>query len=520
MLPDQKYLPEDILRILWRGRWLIVLPAVIGLVAGVVVSGHLPEKYRSETMILVVPQRIPNEVVPRTNTDTVAERLNSINDVILSRSRLERIIRDLDLYGHARAMGTMEDVVQRMRNEINVKVEGKESFRVSYVSDTAKTAQMVTDRLASLYIEENLRDQKNLAESTNQFLESQLEEAKRRLLDQEKKLEEYKSRHAGELPSQQAANLQTIQSAQAQLQTIGESTNRARERRILIERQLADAQTIPVSRAPETAPTADPAAGLTTAQQLEAAQQRLDLFKLRYTPDHPDVKTLERTISDLQKKMADEAARSPVAVTARTLTPAEAARQRQIGELQAQLEVQDHQIAANDKEELRLKATIAEYQAMVAAVPARESELVELLRDYGTFNETYTSLLKKKEDSKLAENLVHRQIGEQFRVLDAASLPEKPYNRMQRLALLAAGPIGGLAIGLVLLAFFEYRDSSFKTESDVQRVLTLPVLALVPRLASERERDIEHRRRLVVDVGGVLVLLTSVAALIVWRWQS
>ena len=182
MLPEKKYSPDEVLRIVLRRRWWLLLPAVLGLVGGVVLSGFMPETYRSETLILVVPPRIPEEVVPRANTEiSVEDRLNTINDVILSRSRLERIIRDLNLYSKQLKEGIMEDVVQRMRADIKVKIEGKESFRVTYVSDAAKTAQMATDRLASLYIEENLRDQENVAQSTNQFLESQLEDAKRRL---------------------------------------------------------------------------------------------------------------------------------------------------------------------------------------------------------------------------------------------------------------------------------------------------------------------------------------------------
>ena len=520
MLPEKKYSAEEVLHIVLRRRWWLLLPAVLGLVGSVVLSGFMPEAYRSETLILVVPPRIPEEVVPRANSETsVGDRLNTINDVILSRSRLERIIRDLNLYSKQVKEGIMEDVVQRMRADIKVKVEGKESFRVTYVSDAAKTAQMATDRLASLYIEENLRDQENVAQNTNQFLESQLEDAKRRLSEQEKKLEEYKSRHNGQLPSQLQANLQSIQHAQLQLQSVSESTNRARERRILIDRQLADAQATPALMRPldGTASPSEPAA-LSTAQQLESAEARLVLYKQRYTPDHPDVRALERSIVELRQKLEDEAKRAP-APGQKALTPLEATRQRQINELQAQLEAIDLQIRSNTEEERRLKSTILDYQSKVNAVPARESELVELMRDYATVSESYSSLLKRREDSKLVEDLVHRQIGEQFKVLDAASLPQKPYNRLQRQVVLGAGPVAGLLLGLALIGLVEYRDSSFKTEGEVSRLLSLPVLALVPTLASELDRAKLRRRQWLMDICGSAAVVVTVAALVFWRLQ-
>ena len=171
----------------------------------------------------------------------------------------------------------MEDVVQKMRDDISTTAVGKEvdSFRVSYVSNHAQTAQKVTERLASLYIEQNLKDRESQAENTSQFLDTQLEEAKRHLIEQEKKLEQYRRNHAGQLPTQLQGNLQAIQNANLQLQALNESTNRALERRLLIERQIADTQAVPLPPAPSPAPVSDATPPSGTAQQLELARGRL-----------------------------------------------------------------------------------------------------------------------------------------------------------------------------------------------------------------------------------------------------
>jgi polysaccharide chain length determinant protein (PEP-CTERM system associated) len=524
VLPGKKYTPEEILRTALRRKWLIVLPIIVGSAAGVVVYRKMPKLYRSETLIMVVPQQIPDSYVKSTVTATVQDRLTSISDQILSRSRLERIITDFDLYKEMRATGIMEDVVQRMRADIKPSVDGREatSFRVSYISRDPRTAQKVTERLASLYIEENLRDRTNLAESTNEFLESQLEDAKRRLIEHERKLEEYRRAHSGQLPSQLQTNLQVIQNAQMQLQAVSESINRARERRLLLERQLADAQTLPLAVIQPGLPaTSTEPAPATAAQQLEAAQARLDAYRLRYTADHPDVKSLQRTIAELQVKADEEAKKPPTPASDKALSPAEAARQKRIRDLQADLEVIDRQVTSSLAEETRLKHVISDYQAKVDVIPSRESDLVELMRDYTTLQETYSSLLTKREDSKLAANLEQRQIGEQFKVLDPASLPERPYNQNKRFMALLGGAVGGLALGLAFVGFLEWRDSSFKKEDDVLRVLTLPVLALVPVMMSEVDRQRVERwrkRKLVMAVTGTLVLVVSAAA-VLWTLQ-
>lgn len=244
MLPGKKYTPEEILRIASARKWLLILPLVLTTAFVYAYAKRIPDEYKSETLIMLMPQRVPDSYVKSTNTAKIEDRLASINEQILSRSKLERIIVDLDLYVEARKIAPMEDVVQRMRNDIQVGLEGKESFRVSYINRNGRTAQKVTERLASLFIDENLRDRENVAEDTNQFLDAQLEDAKRRLIEHEKKLEEYRRRFSGQLPSQATANLQAIQNGQAQLQALADSMDRDRDRRLLLERQLGDLQTL------------------------------------------------------------------------------------------------------------------------------------------------------------------------------------------------------------------------------------------------------------------------------------
>src|SRR4029077_3840008 len=191
---------------------------------------HLKDVYRSDTLIMVVPQRVPESVVRSAQTTSVADRLQAITQQILSRTRLERIIEDLNLYADARKTQIMEDIVEAMRGDIEVQPVKGDAFRVSFSSRDPRMAMRVTERLASLFIDESLRDREVLAEGTNQFLESQLEDARRQLIDNEKKLENYRREHAGQLPNQLDANMQGLHNTEMQLQAIADSLARDRER--------------------------------------------------------------------------------------------------------------------------------------------------------------------------------------------------------------------------------------------------------------------------------------------------
>ena len=520
MLPGKTYTPNDIKSILWRGRWWILLPFAVGLAAAPFISAKVQKLYRSETVLMVIPQRIPDSYVRSTVTASVQDRLFSISDQILSRTRLERIITEFDLYPEERKVVTMEDVVARMRRrDISLQPPGREqSFRVSYMSADPATAQRVAARLASMFIDENLREREKLAESTSVFLESQLADAKVRLLEHEKKLEQYRLRNSGELPSQQSANLQAIQNARMQLQSITESMNHARERRLLLERQLADALPDPAGKLGKdgkpvvlrTLPSEVP---------LAEAEKKLEEYKLRYTPNHPDVRALERTIRDLEARVKTEAALPPPPLDTRP-TPEQVARDKAVRDLRFQIDDIDRQIKTSQEEAQQLRTELSGYQARIEAAPIRESELVELTRDYNTLQEIYTSLLSKQEDSKLAANLERRQIGEQFRILDPASFPIRPSNQKDRLVAMFSAAFGGLALGLLLVAFRELRDSSFKLEQDIQRTLELPVLALVPVMTSERERRALRRRAILLNLTGTLVFASSVLFVAFWSLRS
>jgi uncharacterized protein involved in exopolysaccharide biosynthesis len=257
------------------------------------------------------------------------------------------------------------------------------------------------------------------------------------------------------------------------------------------------------------------------AEQLALARARRAALLQRFTPDHPEVVSLERTIDEIVVRLEGE---TPVGTTTQTvaeppMTVAEAAQQKRTRDLQAELEGIDRQLTSNRAEEARLNQTIDQYQAKVDIVPTRESELVELTRDYSTLQAAYVNLLTKREDSVIAGNLERRQIGEQFRLLDVASLPQKPYNQSRRLAVMASGAVAGLVLGLLVITLLEYRDSSFRGEEEVMKTLSVPVLALIPVMMADRERQAAKWRRVATDVGGTAVLMAAGAVLVLWRLQ-
>jgi len=527
VLPGKQLKPEDLLGAVRRSKWLVIVPFLLTTMATVLVSTMLPDRYRSETLVQVVPQRVPENYVRPTVTTRLDDRLRSIQQKILSRTNLERIIRETDLYPEMRKRFPMEDVVERMRTDVRVEIVRGDAFRVAFTSEYPKQAMDVADRLTLVFTNESKQDRTVLATQTSDFLQGQLQEAKRRLEEAEEKVAAFQRRNAGALPSERDANLTAMHNLELQLQTLLDSANRERDRRLFLERTLADleseAQAVQSAASSGTfRDLAGPVPGNSPADQLEVARQTLKGLELRLKPEHPDIQFMKRVIRDLEAKVAAEAqpakpAADPAAKpVARSQAPAETAVVRRMRETREELTNLQVGLASKAADEKRLRDQIARYQARVALAPGLQAEFTKLTRDYETWRRGYETLLAKSEDAKAAAAVEERQIGERFDTLDPARLPESPISPNRPLINLV-GALAGLGLGFGLVALQQYRDSALRSEDDVWAVLKLPVLAAIPSIVTRGDRRRQKRRRLYGIVGAsAAVVVVAGSALLVW----
>jgi polysaccharide chain length determinant protein (PEP-CTERM system associated) len=417
----------------------------------------------------------------------------------------------------------MEDVIELMRRDISIQIprtRGREepgSFTVGFTAESARSALQVAERLAAQFITESLQDRTVQADQTSQFLETQLEEARRKLAEHEQTFAQYRQKYSGELPTQVQSTLGLVQSTQAQLQGLADTMNRDRDRQLVLERTISDLMAIGSSRVQAQEPARNtPSPGSSAAERLTAARAAMRALQQRLTPEHPDMVRAEREIRDLEAKAAAEELNAPVGTgvvnASATLAPADLTR---LSTMQAERESLDRRIALNQAEEGRLQRELAILRAKVQVAPSREAEATELMRDYDSLDAQYRSLLDRAQQSRIAADLERRQIGEQFRLIDPARLPVRPFSP-DRFRLNIMGALAGLALGLALLALIEYRDTTFRTEDDFTVSLALPVLAVIPAMIARSDRQRTKKRRL-VTVSASLFAAASAVAVIVWK---
>ena len=472
---------KDVVAILRRRYTLILLLAVFGCVAGFAAARILPKRFTSKTLVLVQQPEV--QPVTPIATDNVNQRLATMQQQILSTARLEPVIRDLSLYREDVNQLPMEVLVERLRKAITItpvapmaetRAQNLPGFTISVVFENPQIAQKICSMITSMFVEENIKvSQGNLADTTK-FLNEQLDQAKAKLDEQEARLATFQRRYVGSLPEDSQTNLNLLNGQTSQLEAATQAVNRAQQDKSFAEsilaQQLSAWQATQSGQNPET-----------LEQQLEALQAQLTALQSKYTVDHPDVIKAKNDIAVLKQKILESDQRKSAAGPDKNTLPK--GEPTQILQLRAQIHQYDQVIKERTAQQEDIKKQIAIYQARVAGSPAVEQEYKLLTRDHQTVLDTYNDLMKKRDASAMSQQFDQSKQNDRFHVLDPANYPNEP--SFPKMPIFAGGGFGaGLMLGLGLGLLLEMHDTSMRSEHDVEVILRLPVLAMIPVIAS------------------------------------
>lgn len=468
----------DVKRILRRYWWIPAFITVtlgsIGLAASLV----LPKKYTSSTLVLVEPQAVSKILVQPVITDDLNQRMASMKAQILSRSRLEPIITKFDLYPMERKTTHMEDLVDKLKSAVHVELieplagsndREPPGFNVSVTFDNPQLAQQICQEITSMFMEQNATGRFAQSNKTTQFLTEQLNEAKAKLDEQDKRLAQFKAEHLVSMPEQEQTNLALLGGLNTQLDAATQALTRAQQDKSLNETLLSNQEaswksTLVGTQNPET-----------QDQELVALQTQLSSLLAKYTPEHPDVIKVKAQIAELNRKMAEAPAPKPAVSSSQAALREPPA----IQQLRTRIKQDEFTIADMTKRQGQIQDQIRAIQGRLQASPVVEQQVKELTRSYQTASEIYNDLLKKRESSAMATDLEHEQQGENFKVLDAPSLPSSP--SFPKKSIFVGGSLGaGLALSLGILYLLALSDKAMYSERDIELCLKLPVLTTVP----------------------------------------
>jgi polysaccharide chain length determinant protein (PEP-CTERM system associated) len=477
---------DDYLAMLRRRMKVILIPALLAPLAGFLVSFAFPAKYTSRSLVLVEAPKIPDAVVQQVFTEDLTQHIVTIQERVLSASRLRPMVERLGLVKPGQSA---EDVMDNIRLNMTIEsvitdlsqmgVGGKRrpgqsisapAFYVSYTAGSAREAQEICTDLTSMLLEEDLKSRQDSSQGTTVFLTQQVADAKQNLDDLDKKLAAFKDQHMGQLPGDEDNNLKILMGLNSQLDANTQTLNRATQDKAYTESMLA--QQLSAWKTSQSASNPQ-----TLQQQLSGLQAQLIDQEARYTEDHPDVIKTRADISQVKKKLAEVNDASAKGDNANDKESG--SEPPEIRQLRLQIHQYQDLISQTTRDQKKLQQEIDVYQRKVASSPGIEEEYKELARDYDNAQKVYQEDLAKQSTSKMATQAEQQQQGEQMALLNPAGVPDAP-SFPNRLSFAGGGLGAGLVLGLGLALWLEFRDRCIRTEADAEAAVGLPMLVSVP----------------------------------------
>jgi polysaccharide chain length determinant protein (PEP-CTERM system associated) len=531
--------PEHYIRLIIHRKWLVLGTFAIVSAATFIVSSRLPDIYTSSTLILVDPQKVPETYVKSTVTGDLRNRLGTLQQQILSATRLQKVIDSLNLYPVQRKSMAREDVIAMMQKDVSVSIvsnyggsQDLEAFRIGFKGRDARTVAQVANDLATQFIDENLKAREQQSTGTTEFLQNALQETKKTLESQEAKLKDFKLKHVGEMPEQQAANLQILGQLQSQLQLEGEALARVEQQKTTIQVLMPQPAGLVDLDEPDAKVLSNAATTKSPQKEspLNSLRARLTVLQQRYGEQHPDIRKLKAQIADEEAKAnAVKAATAEVATAEASSEPKpEVPAVKRVPPppsnysnpvLQSQLKGISDEISKHQAEQRRLNKQIAVYQAKLEAMPVREQEITSLVRDYEISKAHYSQLLEKGLSAETATQLEIRQKGEKFSVLDPAQPAERP-SSPNRAAINMAGAVGGLGLGLLLALVTDFLGVSITSPKQITEAFGIPVLEVIPVIHTYTDRRTRKKRLVWATVSCLLATIVASCAILIYRYRT
>jgi polysaccharide chain length determinant protein (PEP-CTERM system associated) len=444
---------DQVIKALWRRKLLVFAIAGLAFLVGAGIVASMPNTYEATVAIRLEPHHPIAEMVQPTISEVPERRVVTVRQELMARPVLQRAIEEMGLYREIVDEDGMDAAIERMRKDISVKLEGDSAFEFTYSGEDPNIAAQVANRLPQIFAEEGVKNRQAMAARTTRLFEDEVGSLKKAVTDWERKLAQFKVDHLGELPEQMEFNMRGLERVTAAIRSSADDLRAAEIRRADMLRAHY---------------SGDSEAGRLQAQELET-QRALIAAKAQWTADHPEVQKLARELSNVRARLKDAEGRLE-----------EERRER----------ARMAKVIASIEERIQgLHGEAEVFQARLQNTPKWAHELAVMSRDYEATRTKYESVLSRKVEAELAQELEARAAHDVFRVISAATIPVTPAKPDRMGGFLLAFLIA-LALGILVGVLVEMRDDSIRDPTEVKERLPIPVLAVVPQLGGKTERRV------------------------------
>ncbi len=542
--------------VLLRRKWWLILPLILTILVTGIVCVLLPNTYKSTATILIHNQQIPASLVPSTITSYAQERIQSIAQEVTSRSRTLNLVEKYDLLKEKRKKLSTEDLVEEVRKRITLQTINAEvnserggapiqltiAFSLSYEDESPKTAQAVTNEIASFYLEKNVEARTKHARGTTEFLQEQLKLEKDRIDGLQSRLAEFQKEHLEELPQFSTLNMQKLEKLNSNISEINMQIRSLEEQRSTLKGNIAlldpysgnTAKVLTASERLQQAqlelanllsrysdghpavqakkqelsllennPTGAALSG-EAGDQLTELESKLAALRSRYSEQHPDVQSTLREIEKVKREGSSRGRRNAAGSkqSGKATNPAYVS-------LQADLDKISVSISSLSAERSRYEKQIKEVYEKLQSMPQVAKVFMDLDTEYQIAKAHYNDIQQKLLAARVSQGMEEEQLGESFQVIEPAFLPEKPF-KPNRLAIMLIGVVLGFGFSVGMVSLKELTDKRIRDANTLEKIAGLRVISAIPHIVTAEDLAASRRKKLIAGGSTLCCIVASV----------
>lgn len=496
--------PQDILAILWRRKWQVIIPGVVLLAISAFVTFSWPQTYQSHATILIEEPEISGEFVQPVADSYADQRIQVISQQVLSRQNLIQLIQKFDLYPEASNFDLLRAAAWDLREKINVSFISAEindprmvgrrqatiAFTLSFDHQDPETAQKVAEEVVSLFLAENSRSRQERASETTEFLGREADKLAEQISELETTLAAFKSQHSGSLPDQVSVNQQALYRIELQLLELRHQIQAQKERKVYLESQLSQIS-------PYASITLDDGTVLRPEQRLTMLESEYSKLSYTFGPRHPTMVEISTEIESLKRAIGAGSSDKPS-------NPA-------FIQLQAELTAVNSNITSLSarRSDLSNRFTTLEDQTLKA--PDIEREFLLISRNYENATAEYRAVKEKLAEAERLESLETERKGEHFSVIEPPELPLWPIAPNRRLLMLVGLMISAVG-GLGTAAVAEALDQSLSSARQLTAIAGAAPLVIIPYIETRADTQRARAFSFLALVGLVAVFAGGLVA--------
>lgn len=495
---------SDYLQIIFRRKWLFIIPFITVFLTATIGSFFLPKIYRSAALVLVEEKQLLTPLVKEMAVaPSLQQRLEVLKEQILSFSKLEEIAQEAKLTNEIKGERQLELLLHSLRERIEVEALAPTLLRISFEDENPEIAQKVVESITKTFVYESLSSQEEEAASAIDFIKKQVELYKQELEKAESSLRTFKEQHLLELPGSEGSNLGKAMGLQDALLQIRLDLQEAQKTKQMLQKQLTGQEKTSIFKTTQT----NPVIQQLNAKLIELQTQLAELKAKKCTDEHPWVIALKDNIEKIEARIQQESD-SPISTEKAESNPV-------YQEIESKLRDTETLIDSLSARQKELQALSAQYEQRAKGVPAQEEEFTRLTRDMGVNESLYAMLLNRLETANISQRLERAEKGTRFRVVDPPRLPLFPIKPNKTMIAFLGLMIGSiLGFGCVFLG--EYTDHSFRGLEDAESVLAIPSLGIISKIVTVEDimNNQKRRKRITTLVTVIIMAILSIVLLV------